>query len=143
MPTPPRTLNRDAIAVLIDRFYTSVRADALLGPVFETLLQDRWDAHLARMVDFWCTASKIERSFRGNVFDKHMALPDIRLPHLLRWLRLWKAHTQALFAPGDAERLWDVALGVARVMHLGWFGNMPAAAELQAQAEQEAATVTA
>ena len=131
-------LNRDAIALLVDRFYAGVRADALLGPVFEPLLHGRWDAHLARMVDFWCTACKLQRDFRGNVYDKHMALPEIRLAHLLRWLRLWKRHTEALFAPQDAARLWRVALGVARVLHLGWFGELPRPEALQAQVEREA-----
>ena len=41
-------LDRDALALLVDRFYASVRADDLLGPVFEPVLHDRWPAHLAR-----------------------------------------------------------------------------------------------
>lgn len=117
--------DRAAIERLVARFYADVRADALLGPVFEPLLHGRWDAHLVRMADFWCTALKIERGFRGDVHHKHMALAGITPAHLARWLHLWHADTDALMTPPVAVRLQDVALGIARVMHLGWFGALP------------------
>jgi hemoglobin len=39
------------IARLVHGFYDRARHDPLLGPVFESKVQD-WDAHLARMCDF-------------------------------------------------------------------------------------------
>ncbi len=135
--TTERPLDRATITRLVDRFYADIRADALLGPVFEPPLQGRWDAHLARMVDFWCTACKIERSFRGDVYKKHMVLPDLAPVHLARWLRLWRQHTEALCAPQQAAHLQDVAVGVARVMHLGWFGRLPSRPELAALVESQ------
>lgn len=134
----PQPFDRSGITVLVDRFYASVRADALLGPLFEPLLQGRWDAHLARMVDFWCTASKIERRFQGDVYKQHMALAGITPAHLTRWLQLWQTHTEALFAPPHAARLYGVAVGVARVMHLGWFGELPSRPALEAMVAQQA-----
>lgn len=122
--------DRAAIERLVARFYADVRADDLLGPVLEPLLHARWDAHLVRMTDFWCTALKIERGFRGDVHNKHMALAGITPAHLARWLRLWHADTAALMTPPVAVRLQDVAVGIARVMHLGWFGVLPARADL-------------
>ncbi len=137
------SFERAAIAQLVDRFYAAIRADALLAPVFEPVLKGRWPAHLARMVDFWCTACKIERSFRGDVYQKHMALPDMAPAHLARWLRLWRQHTEALFAPRQAAHLQDVAVGVARVMHLGWFGQLPSRDELQALIDSSGEPATA
>lgn len=131
-------LRRESLTLLVDRFYASVRADELLGPVFEPVLQGRWPAHLARMVDFWCASCKIERGFRGNVYDKHMLLTDLAPAHLARWLQLWRQHTEALFAPAAAARLQAVAVGVARVMHLGWFGALPSREELEALVEAAA-----
>jgi len=136
-------LDRDALALLVDRFYASVRADDLLGPVFEPVLHDRWPAHLARMVDFWCAACKIERGFRGNVYDKHMLLPDMAPTQLTRWQQLWQQHTEALFAPAAAARLQAVAVGVARVLHLGWFGELPSREELEALVEAAAEPASA
>ena len=121
----PTTLDRAAIARLVDRFYGDVRADPLLGPIFATHVDGRWDSHLARMTDFWCAAMKLERGFRGNVYGRHMALAGITERHLQRWLWLWFRATGDLMAPADAQRLRWTAVGVARVMHLGWFGTLP------------------
>ena len=66
------SLDRASITVLVHRFYDAIRADAELGPVFEAELHGRWDAHLQRMVDFWCTAMKVSRSFRGNVYGREV-----------------------------------------------------------------------
>ena len=135
VPRPDRT----AIERLVASFYADVRADALLGPVFEPLLHGRWDAHLVRMADFWCTTLKIERGFRGDVHNRHMALAGITPAHLVRWLQLWQQHTAALMTPPVALRLQDVALGIARVMHLGWFGRLPSREELLGQLAPELA----
>ena len=133
------SLDRASITVLVHRFYDAIRADPDLGPVFEAELHGRWDAHLERMVDFWSTATKVSRSFRGNVYVKHMALPRIAPMHLKQWLRLWKVNTQALFAPAVAAELQDVATGVARVMHLGWFEHLPAPGALEQWVQTEGA----
>lgn len=125
-----RKPERAEIERLVSCFYADVRADALLGPVFEPLLHGRWDAHLVRMTDFWCAALKIEHGFRGDVHNKHMALAGITPAHLARWLQLWRRHTAALMTPPVAVRLQDVAVGIARVMHLGWFGRLPSREEL-------------
>ncbi|MDO5694020.1 MAG: group III truncated hemoglobin [Pseudomonadota bacterium] len=140
-PRSPRSrmFDRPALTELVHRFYDAIRADAELGPVFEAELHDRWDAHLERMVDFWCTATKVSRSFRGDVYGKHMALPRIAPPHLKRWLRLWKAYTQVVFPAAEAVVLQDIATGVARVMHLGWFGRLPAQGALENWMETEGA----
>ena len=123
--------DRAAIARLVARFYADVRADNLLAPVFEPLLHERWPAHLVRMTDFWCTTLKLERSFRGDVHRKHMALPGITQAHLQRWLRLWQRDTALELNPAAAAaRLQDVAVGIARVMHLGWFGQLPSRDQL-------------
>ena len=41
------------ISDLVDGFYTRIRADALLGPVFEQVVGDHWDTHLPKMKNFW------------------------------------------------------------------------------------------
>lgn len=147
MPTEtlssPNAIDRESITELVHRFYDAIRADADLGPVFEAELHGRWDEHLERMVDFWCTAMKVSRSFRGNVYGKHMALPRIAPTHLKQWLLLWKASTQALFAPAVAAELQAVATGVARVMHLGWFEHLPPPGALERWIETEGAQACA
>ena len=45
-------LSPDVLRNLVHRFYTRVRADAVLGPIFAARITD-WAPHLDRMVAFW------------------------------------------------------------------------------------------
>ena len=132
-PTPqaaPRSLpfaepSVESLTALVHGFYADVRADALLGPVFEAALHDRWEPHLARMVDFWSTVALGSKSFRGNVFTKHMALTGVTPDHFAAWVRLWGQHTERLFAPEVANELQVAAHGIARNLFQGYFGSKP------------------
>ena len=120
-----RTPSVESLTELVHRFYAAVRADALLGPVFEEALRDRWEPHLARMVDFWSTVALGSKSFRGNVFGKHMALQGVTPAHFAVWVRLWGEQTTRLFAPEVAHDLQVTAHGIARNLFLGYFGTHP------------------
>jgi hemoglobin len=126
------TLDRDAIAALVHTFYDDVHADPVLGPVFIDALGGGWDAHLARMVEFWSTVMLGSREFQGNVFGKHMALSGIEPDHFRRWLALFQATTTRLFAPDVANEFVLVAGRIAASLQYGYFGKVvvppPAAA---------------
>jgi hemoglobin len=119
----PAAVDRASITQLVHRFYDDVRTDRLLGPTFDAVLCDRWAAHLPRMVEFWSTVMLGSRSFNGNVFARHMAVPGVTQDHFDRWLRLWALHTQALFDRDTARRLQAVASGIARQLYRGYFGH--------------------
>lgn len=119
----PAELNRESITQLVTRFYDDVRADGVLGTTFEAVLGGRWAAHLPRMVEFWSTVTLGSRSFTGNVFASHMAVPGVTPLHFKRWLQLWTSHTQALFDRNTARQLQDVASGIARNLYRGYFGH--------------------
>lgn len=128
VPSSPGTrgpLSRERLSTLVHRFYADVRADALLGPVFEDALHDRWEPHLERMVEFWSTVALGSRSFTGNVFGKHMALSGVTPAHFSHWVRLWKDNTERLFEPDVAHDLQVTAHGIARNLFHGYFGEMP------------------
>lgn len=118
----------ESIALLVHGFYADVRQHALLGPVFEQAIGDRWDIHLQRLVDFWSTVALGTRSFKGDVFGKHMALQGVTAAHFAAWVGLWQAHTRRLFTPDVAHELQVVAHGIARNLFRGYFGSEPAIA---------------
>lgn len=129
-PSRPRQApNAESLTELVHRFYADVRADALLGPVFEEALRDRWEPHLGRMVDFWSTVVLGKKSFSGNVFAKHMALQGVTPAHFAAWVRLWGEHTDRLFEPDVARELQTVAHGIARNLFQGYFGTRPVFAQ--------------
>jgi hemoglobin len=118
------TLDRDAIATLVHIFYDDVRADPVLGPVFVKAIGDHWDAHLARMVEFWSTVMLGSRDFQGNVFGKHMALSGIEPDHFRRWLALFQDTATRLFASGVANEFLLVAGRIAASLQYGYFGKV-------------------
>jgi hemoglobin len=126
---PPNT---ESITQLVHGFYGDVRNDPLLGPVFEKALHGQWDAHLQRLVDFWSTVALGTRSFRGDVFGKHMALQGVTPAHFAAWVGLWQQHTSRLFAPEVAQDLQIAAHGIARNLFRGYFGTDPAFASPRA-----------
>lgn len=124
----------ELLTELVHGFYADVRADPQLGPVFEAALHDRWQPHLARMVDFWRTVALGDKRFGGNVLGKHMALQGVTPAHFATWVRLWGAHTDRLFEPEVARRLQIVAHGIARTLFQGYFGKRPVFADRTATA---------
>lgn len=86
---PPASLDADAIASLVARFYARVRTDAELGPVFGAHVHD-WPAHEAKIVAFWRSVALAERLYRGNPMAVHRGVAGIDAAHFERWLALWR-----------------------------------------------------
>ena len=76
-------------------------------------------------MDFWSTVALGTRSFKGDVFGKHMALEGVTPAHFAAWVGLWQQHTSRLFAPEVARDLQVAAHGIARNLFRGYFGNDP------------------
>lgn len=117
----PADLDESCLARQVDRFYDRVRADPMLGPVFDAMVDD-WDAHKVLMASFWATVALRTGHYRGNPLAKHQPLP-IDARHFERWLALWRntaceqldAASAALLI-GYAERIGHglrVGLGLA------------------------------
>lgn len=121
--TTHNTITRGHLAELVHGFYAEVRADAVLGPVFGRVIGHDWTPHLQRMVEFWSTVALGTRSFKGNVYDKHMALDEVQPEHFLRWITLWHRHTNAQLPAPAALNLQRVAHGIARNLFYGLFGE--------------------
>ena len=88
------------IRTLVDGFYTQVRADEVLGPVFNAIIGDRWDEHFPRLYLFWESVLLGTAGYRGNAVQKHLDV-NAKIPiseaHRDRWLSLWDATLAAHF----------------------------------------------
>jgi hemoglobin len=116
----------ESITQLVHAFYADVQRDPLLGPVFEKALHGQWDAHLVRLVEFWCSVMLGTHGFRGNVYQKHMALDGVTPAHFTAWVGLWQLHTRAVFSPEVAQEFQRTAHGIARNLFRGYFDRDPA-----------------
>jgi hemoglobin len=59
---------------LVHGFYAKVRADAVLGPIFEARIKD-WEPHLAQMCAFWSSVALMTGRYHGTPLAKHLPLP--------------------------------------------------------------------
>jgi hemoglobin len=104
---------------LVNGFYASVRADPVLGPIFDDVARTNWDEHLPKMYDFWETVLFGTGTFRGKPLAVHLALAA-RVPltgrEFQRWLELFEGQVDAMFAGPIAEEAKCRAARIAAVM---------------------------
>jgi len=94
------------IRELVHGFYSRIREDDLLGPVFNTRIGDRWPEHLDKMVRFWQTVLLSEHTYQGAPFAPHIHLP-VEKEHFDHWLELFFETVDAHFTGTKAaEAKW-------------------------------------
>ncbi len=103
------------VSVLVNTFYSKVRADGMLGPIFEPIIKDNWAPHLHKMVDFWSTILLYTRKYKDDPMPKHMQLP-VEQQHFDRWLVLFNQTIDELFAGEIAENARLRAASIAKIM---------------------------
>jgi hemoglobin len=121
------TITEPAIALLIDRFYAGVRRDPVLAPVFEAAIADHeWPEHLATMQRFWSSVMLTSGRYSGNPVAVHRAVEGLERPMFSRWLALFEAAVQDLFAPGPAADFITKAHRIATSLQLALFHRLGA-----------------
>jgi hemoglobin len=114
----PDLCTEEEIFQLVHAFYTDVRKDELLGPVFRDHVKN-WDKHLATMVDFWSSALRGTAGVRGRPMPKHAALPGLSAELFRRWLAVFRSTTEAMPNAAMRERANELALRIAQSL---WYG---------------------
>jgi hemoglobin len=110
------SLDEERLAVLVHSFYDKVRADPLLGPVFEARIAD-WGAHLERMVAFWSSVALMTGDYRGSPVQKHATLP-IGAEHFERWLALFDETARQTCPPAGAAHVIERAHRISRSLEM-------------------------
>lgn len=95
--------NEQQIKELVDSFYSRVRNDELLGPIFATAIGEHWEEHLAKIADFWSSVVLASRRYKGNPMLAHIALPRLGRDHFERWLSHWRATASELLGEMQAS----------------------------------------
>lgn len=113
----PATLDEAHLATLVDRFYDKVRADPMLGPVFNAAVHD-WDAHKRTLVSFWSSVALGTQSYRGSPMSAHRQHP-IRPEHFDHWLELWRETARETLEEAAAARMIEFAERIGRSLRMG------------------------
>lgn len=90
------------IRLLVDTFYSRVREDELLGPIFEERLEGKWDEHLAKMYRFWQTLLLGKHTYYGSPLMPHLDMPVEKM-HFQQWVMIFHQTVDDLFTGEIAE----------------------------------------
>ncbi len=102
----------DGILKLIKTFYVDARQHAVLGPIFNSHIQD-WPAHLNKIADFWALQSGGPTRYRGGFAGAHLSL-GLAAEHFRHWLGLWELNNGRHLAPREAQELNAIAHELGR-----------------------------
>jgi hemoglobin len=87
---------------VVHAFYGKIRTDPALGHIFNRVIGDNWDTHLARMCDFWSSVLLMTGRFKGAPMIVHARIPEIRPTHFARWLHLFRQTVEQMCPPRAA-----------------------------------------
>ncbi|MFX0555584.1 group III truncated hemoglobin [Maribacter sp. CXY002] len=107
MNTNNEIQSRKDIAFLVRKFYSKVQKDAILGPIFNSVITN-WEEHYVILTDFWEAQLFLKTKYKGNPITVHQKVDDkmqntITTEHFGLWLNLWFATIDELFS---GETAW-------------------------------------
>lgn len=109
-------LDQTMLKDLVHRFYSKVRADSVLGPIFASRITD-WEPHLDRMVAFWSSVALMTGQYHGAPVPAHAHLP-VTWAHFERWLTLFRETAHEICPPAGAEHVIERAERIARSLNM-------------------------
>jgi hemoglobin len=113
--------DRADIQLLVDTFYTKVRADETIGYLFNEVAKVNWEQHLPRMYDFWENILFQTGGFKGNPMVAHVQLHQkspLSAAHFARWQQLFLTTVDELFEGDMAELIKQRARSIATMMQI-------------------------
>jgi hemoglobin len=113
------TIDEESLRQLIDLFYARVRADDVIGSLFNEAVGD-WPEHLDKLQSFWSSVMLTSGRYKGRPLPAHIEHADrISAASFDRWLALWRRTATELFEPAAAAALQEKAGRIAESLQLG------------------------
>lgn len=110
-----RDVRDDDLHELLTSFYAIIGSDALLARYFAEVDMSK---HMPRIVAFWSTLLFHTRSYTGNAFRPHAAMPGLTGDHFARWVATLEAVVDARFAGPSASLMKELAHRIAYGMQV-------------------------
>jgi hemoglobin len=129
-------VTEEMIQKLVHGFYAKIRQDPALGPVFNRVIGDNWDVHLAKMCDFWSSVVLMSGRFKGAPMAAHAAVAEIRPTHFARWLHVFHETADELCPPAAAALFVAKSEIIAQSLQLGIAASRGEYPPLRPAAEQ-------
>lgn len=114
-----RPVTEDDIDRLVEAFYGRVRADEVLGPIFDGAIDD-WPFHLEKLKAFWSSVMLTSGRYKGQPMVAHLRQVQHMLPkNFARWLELWQGTAEELLGADAAAAFAAKAGRIAESLQLG------------------------
>lgn len=113
--------NKEDIELLINSFYQKVKADDLIGFIFNEKIKIHWEKHLPVMYGFWENVLFYTGSYEGNPLQVHQHINQIvplSKKHFIRWNKLFDATVDELFEGAKATLAKQRAASISTVMQI-------------------------
>lgn len=118
-------MTEDQLATLVEKFYAKVRADDVLGPVFDAAVDD-WPEHLEKLSAFWSSVMLTTGRYKGNPMAAHLKQKRAIEPAMFgRWLELWRETAMEILDERGAAAVTAKAERIAESLQLGLFFSLP------------------
>ena len=105
--------NRADLEFLLGKFYERVRADQLIGPVFDQVAIVDWPSHELKIYNFWDSLLFGAENYDGRPFPPHIPL-NLRVEHFQRWLELFFFTVDESFEGHKADEIKNRAYNIGR-----------------------------
>lgn len=129
--TKKNIITFDTVKCVVDAFYTRVRNDEHLAPVFDGLIgrdDESWKPHLKTMYSFWSTLMSSTEHFvgdhvqyKGNPMKKHMDIPAFEENFFDRWLVLFHETAREFHTEDVAKHYIEASTRVAQSLRLALY----------------------
>ncbi|WP_096017366.1 group III truncated hemoglobin [Campylobacter lanienae] len=104
-----KEITNESIAELMESFYEAIREDESgLGEIFNNKIgtsEEAWDAHKAKIGEFWKGMLIGQSEFRGNPMQAHMNLDPFPPEYFDNWLNLFKESLDSIYEPEIADMI--------------------------------------
>ena len=114
-------VDREFIGRLVREFYSRVRRNERLGPIFSHAITGDWEPHLEKMTDFWCSVILKNGAYSGRPVPAHLKLKQVREDDFDIWLGHFRRMAESRCPPEVAAVFIDRAERIARSLKLAMF----------------------
>ena len=118
-------LDEPHLTRLVSHFYAQARADALLGPLFNSAISD-WPHHLGKLAAFWSSVMLTSGRYKGQPLPAHLRHQAEITPDMFdRWLALWEDSAVQCLPPQAAAAVIARAHRIADSLQMALFQRLP------------------
>ncbi len=117
-------ITEETIKLLVDSFYSKVRNDTKLSPIFFEVIgeEQNWPGHMEIMCKFWSAIMLGSNEYKGTPLQKHRNLPSFDISLFNIWLDLFAQTVHEIHTQDIAKKYISKSRMIANSLKFGLYG---------------------